>query len=124
MCVITTHVGVAKHVGMPTERIPITALSLPLGSPPVDLVEEMVVSYVNWREDAAAVADAYARWSQAGIGEEAQSFAAYCAALDQEQSAAAGYERAVASLERAQWSADAASDSFIPADDLPGGGAS
>jgi hypothetical protein len=109
---MTTHVGVTKHVGM-SNTIPINATSRPLGWPPVELVDEMVISYVDWREDAAAVADAYMRWTEALSGEEAQSFAAYCAALDQEQSAAGSYALAVANLQRVLWSVDAPPDSLI-----------
>jgi hypothetical protein len=60
----------------------------------------MVTRYEAWSEDAAAVASAYSRWSEARAGEEAERFAAYTAALDQEQASAWAYARAVRDVER------------------------
>ena len=99
--------------GMSTHEIPITAASPAPSWPPDELVDEMVMSYVDWREDAAAVEPAYVWWSEAPSGEEAQSFAAYCAALDQEESAAATYALAVLKLQRVLWAAEAASEPAI-----------
>jgi hypothetical protein len=64
-------------------------------------LDEMLACHIDWREDALAVADAYRRWSHAPAGEEAMWFAAYLAALEQEQFAAESYARAVAGVERA-----------------------
>ena len=69
--------------------------------PPVlGLVDEMLACYSEWRRDADAVADAYAGWSVAAAGEKTLRFAAYAAALDQEQNAADGYARSISELER------------------------
>jgi hypothetical protein len=56
--------------------------------------------YLDWREEPAAVADAYARWAGAPAGEEGRGFAAYAAALDREEAAARGYADALANGER------------------------
>jgi hypothetical protein len=64
------------------------------------LLDELLAGYVNWRESAQAVAEAYARWSFAPAPERAMRIAAYTATLDQEQKTAAAYAEAVADLER------------------------
>jgi hypothetical protein len=66
--------------------------------PDTQLVDELLARYVEWREDAAAVADAHRRWRAAPAGERALAFAAYRAAVDREESAAAGYGAAVDAL--------------------------
>jgi hypothetical protein len=70
------------------------------GSPAARLVDAVLDGYVEWREDAASVADAYTRWSSAPRAENAVRFAAYTAALDQEQSAASAYAQSISELER------------------------
>jgi hypothetical protein len=55
------------------------------------LVDEAIERYVDWREACAVVSDTYARWSRAPGHERPLSFAAYRAALDQEESAATLY---------------------------------
>jgi hypothetical protein len=95
---------------MATQPTPGATEPFPLIWPPVDLMDKVVFTYVDWCEDAAAASDAYARWSEAPTGEEDLCFAAYCAALDQEQSAAASYALALEDLNRAMRSADAALD--------------
>jgi hypothetical protein len=47
--------------------------------------------YARWREASAAVGKAYRRWSTGPAAEDALSFAARRAAVDQEESAAAVY---------------------------------
>jgi hypothetical protein len=59
------------------------------------MVDDLVDGYVDWRESARAVADAYVRWSFAARAERSLRFAAYTATLDQEQKAAAAYAEAV-----------------------------
>jgi hypothetical protein len=71
------------------------------------LVDEMLACYVDWRERAAAVADAYSRWSGGRSAEEAARFAAYRAALDLEQAAAIDYGSVVTDLRRRLGSASA-----------------
>jgi hypothetical protein len=64
------------------------------------LRDEILDLYLDWREQAAAVADAYASWEGAPAGEEGQCFAAYTAALDREQAAARSYADVLANAER------------------------
>jgi hypothetical protein len=64
------------------------------------LLDDLLAGYVDWRESARAVAEAYARWSSGAAAERAVRFAAYTATLDQEQKTAAAYGEAVADLER------------------------
>ena len=62
-------------------------------------VYEMLSRYVDWHEDALAVADAYGRWSSAPEGQKSWRFSAYMAALEQEESSATSYGTAVAELQ-------------------------
>jgi hypothetical protein len=55
------------------------------------LVDEAIERYVDWREACAAVRDAYELWTRAPAHERPLSFAAYRAALDQEEAAATVY---------------------------------
>src|SRR4051794_28605891 len=73
----------------------------PLHSHPVDnplrkgLVDEAIERYVDWREECAAVKAAYARWLDAAEGKAELPFAAYRAALDREERAAACYRTVI-----------------------------
>jgi hypothetical protein len=79
-----------------------SALHAPLGP----LRDEIIDLYLDWREEAAAASDAYARWSGASAGEEGRSFAAYTAALDREEAAARHYADVLAKGELSQrWGA-------------------
>ena len=64
------------------------------------LVDEAMERYVEWREECAAVEDAYANWTHAPREAAELPFAAYSAALDREQSAAGVYGRAIDRLAR------------------------
>jgi hypothetical protein len=64
------------------------------------LADEAMERYVEWREECAAVEDAYTNWSSAAAGEAELPYAAYGAALDREQSAAALYGRTLARSDR------------------------
>jgi hypothetical protein len=64
------------------------------------MLDDLLDDYVDWRESARAVADAYARWSFTSRGERALRFAAYIATLDQEQKTASAYAEAVTDVER------------------------
>jgi len=64
------------------------------------LLDDLLDGYVDWRESARAVKDAYARWSFASGPECALRFAAYTATLDQEQRTASAYAEAVTEVER------------------------
>jgi hypothetical protein len=58
---------------------------------PERLVDEAIERYVDWREACAAVRHTYEQWLRAPADERQRSFAAYGAALDQEESAATLY---------------------------------
>jgi hypothetical protein len=60
----------------------------------------MLACYITWREDAAAVEDAYRAWRDAPADHEAWRFSAYLAALEQEESAATSYADLVGRVER------------------------
>jgi hypothetical protein len=70
------------------------------GSRQSDLVDEMMILYVTWREDASAVGEAYRHWSAAPASEEAWRFSAYLASLESEEASAERYARAVTSVGR------------------------
>jgi len=55
------------------------------------LVDQALERYLDWRLECAALDDAYGVWRDAPAGEAALPFAAYSAALDREQRAAALY---------------------------------
>jgi acyl-CoA reductase-like NAD-dependent aldehyde dehydrogenase len=55
------------------------------------LVEQSIERYVDWRQACAAVHHTYERWSRSPAEDRALTFAAYRAALDQEESAATLY---------------------------------
>jgi hypothetical protein len=58
-----------------------------------ELVDDAIDAYVDWREECRFVWDAYRRWSSACRADAALAFAAYAAALDREERAAAAYAR-------------------------------
>jgi hypothetical protein len=64
------------------------------------MLDDVVDHYVDWRESARAVEDAYPRWSFASGPERTLRFAAYTATLDQEHKTAAAYAEAVTDVER------------------------
>jgi hypothetical protein len=64
------------------------------------LLDDLLDGYVEWRESARAVADAYERWSFASGRERALRFAAFTATLDQEQKKAAAYAELVTDVQR------------------------
>ena len=64
------------------------------------LLDDLLDAYVDWRESARAVADAYDRWTLTSGLHRAPRFAAYAATLDQEQKTANAYADAVTDLER------------------------
>lgn len=61
----------------------------------------MLAYYIDWRNAAAAVADAYRVWRRAPAAQAAVHFAAYVAALDKEEAAAARYAMVVTNSGRA-----------------------
>jgi hypothetical protein len=72
---------------------------VPLSPAEAHLLDEMTDCFDDWRESAAASADAYRRWSDAPRDEKHGRYGAYTAWLDQEQSAARSYELAVEKVE-------------------------
>ena len=64
------------------------------------LRDEIIDLYLDWREEAAGVADAYANWADAPADEQAPCFVAYLAAIDREEAAARSYADVVANGER------------------------
>ena len=59
------------------------------------LLDDALATYMKWRETTDAIAESYGRWSVAPAAERAPRFAAYVAALDQEQTAAAMYAESI-----------------------------
>jgi hypothetical protein len=74
-----------------------TRRSDPSRPPASHLIDELLTRREAWHYSATEAADAYRRWSRETVGgERAQRFAAYAAALDREQCAAASYALAAA----------------------------
>ncbi|HEX3803675.1 MAG TPA: hypothetical protein VHV75_12630 [Solirubrobacteraceae bacterium] len=71
-----------------------------LGEAAADLLDRMLFRYIDWREEADTVTEAYQRWSRAEADTQRAAFSVYTAALDREQAAAARYALAVTGLER------------------------
>jgi hypothetical protein len=74
---------------MNMKRSPVASL------PSSILVDAVLDAYIAWREETAAVEAAYRKWLGAGREERALAFAAYSAALDREEYAAAEYQRLI-----------------------------
>jgi hypothetical protein len=68
--------------------------------PVAALVDDVLVMHWSWRESADAAVDAYADWPGSPAAETHARFAAYTAALDQEQASANAYAEAVSELKR------------------------
>ncbi len=71
---------------MNMKRSPVASL------PSSILVDAALDAYIAWREETAAVEAAYRKWLGAAREERALAFAAYSAALDREEYAAAEYQ--------------------------------
>ena len=68
------------------------------------LRDEIIDLYLDWREEAAAVADAYELWADATADDKAARFAAFTAAIDREEAAARSYADVLANGDRVlQW---------------------
>jgi hypothetical protein len=63
------------------------------------LVDEAVDCYIDWREQSRAAMVAYKRWISAPLTQRPLAFAAYGAALDQEEHAARRYASAIQTVE-------------------------
>jgi hypothetical protein len=66
-----------------------------LDPPTSTLIDAMMERYVSWREECATVENAYRNWLRARREDRSAAFAAYSAALDREEYAAAAYRRLV-----------------------------
>jgi hypothetical protein len=55
------------------------------------VADDVVQAYLEWREESAAVWDAYDRWASASTEDKLGAGAAYRAALDREEAAAKAY---------------------------------
>jgi hypothetical protein len=86
---------------MATPQIRSKAIRITTAGWPVDaLVDEVLASYVEWREELDASDEAYRGWREAPSSEEPWRFAAYIAALDREQAAADSYAASITDLLR------------------------
>ena len=63
------------------------------------LRDEIIDLYLAWREEAAAVADAYALWADATADDKAARFAAFTAAIDREEAAVRSYADVLAAAQ-------------------------
>jgi hypothetical protein len=62
------------------------------------LVDEAIDAYVAWREESAAVWDAYQRWARASDEDGGLAFSGYRAALDREERASRVYASRVTGI--------------------------
>ena len=84
-----------------TPQIRPTAIRVKTGGWPLDaLVDDVLASYVEWREALDHADEAYRTWLEAPAAEEPWRFAAYAAALDREEAAADSYAESIAELTR------------------------
>ena len=121
---MTAHPALINHVPMrdsqrQTGRTRVDTAVWPVPA----LADRALAMYVKWRETTDAVADTYGQWCVAPAVEEAPRFAAYLAALDQEQAAAGVYAESINELERRLWDSDpdrALSPAQPPTDRRPG----
>lgn len=98
---MTAHPMVTKHAPMRTSPTRTTRIRVDTAPWPIPaLVDRVLVRYVEWREASRAVADTYRRWCVAQRCDGAPRFAAYIAALDQEETAAGTYAESIRELER------------------------
>jgi hypothetical protein len=63
-----------------------------------ELIDEMVDSYVDWREQCNALAETHECWSNGSIANRKLAFEAYRAALDLEEHASLIYAERVSRL--------------------------
>lgn len=81
------------------------------------LVDHMIAMCSQWRRSAEAVTDAYERWCATPVAEGTIRFAAYLAALDQEQAAAGMYAESITKLEH--WLVDSHPNRGVPPHPAP-----
>ncbi|HTU84180.1 MAG TPA: hypothetical protein VMF57_01325 [Solirubrobacteraceae bacterium] len=98
---MTAHPALTNYVLMRASHRQTRGIDVGTAAWPIPaLVDNALAMYVEWREATDTVADTYGRWCIAPAGEEAPRFAAYMAALDQEQTAAGMYAGSIKELER------------------------
>lgn len=85
---------------VPRQLASLSERQLPMTGLGAALVDDLIAYYVDWRDSAAAVSEAYQRWIGATKAERAGRFSAYGAALDHEEAAAATYSQAADDLSR------------------------
>ena len=76
------------------------------------LVDQLIESYVAWRETCAGVDDAYRHWASETRPRGRVAFGLYMAALDAEEQAAESYARLVRRAEKPRWSEDSPAESL------------
>jgi hypothetical protein len=59
------------------------------------LVDDLVLAYVEWREESTAVWQVYGWWTGTGSENAARAHAVYRAALDREEAAARVYAKLI-----------------------------
>jgi hypothetical protein len=98
---MTAHPGITNHAPMRGSKRRVTGIWADTTALPTPaLVHRVLDTYLAWRQTTDAVADTYQRWSVAPAADDAARFAAYTAALDQEQTAAATYAEWLGVLKR------------------------
>jgi hypothetical protein len=55
------------------------------------ILKELLIAYIEWREESTEVWDAYGCWANAPAEDAACAYAAYQATLDREETAATAY---------------------------------
>ena len=80
------------NIGIPS-RLSISA------APRDQLVDIALDCYIDWREQSAAAREAYETWFRAPAARLSLAFAAYEAALEQEEYTATAYAGAIEALE-------------------------
>jgi hypothetical protein len=63
--------------------------------PRLELLDALMDSYVQWRDESRAVAESYRDWHAAAASDRDAAFDGYFAALDREEDAACDYRRVV-----------------------------
>jgi len=64
------------------------------------LVDELIDTYADWREECSAVEQAYDNWTHADPADGKLTYSAYLAALDREEQAATAYRRCAEKIDR------------------------
>jgi hypothetical protein len=67
-----------------------------------ELIDDLMETYVDWREECIALRNSYERWSNAPAEEREPAFSAYRAALDREEQASVVFAERTESVVREQ----------------------